>query len=329
MKCDNPISITLTKEKSEKHGINTVPVPCGRCLPCKNKRVAQWTIRLKKELEVSTSAYFITLTYDTLHVPIIQGSKPMTLLKNSQQSGTIIGEKELDRSLQGFFKRLRYYESEKNAIFRPDSKDIEQKKSIKYYACGEYGSKGEKKKAGGRPHYHGILFNVSDYRSINKAWSTAVVKNGITVDYIPFGDVDIDPDVNEYNIRYVLKYINKENWNRFTPDDNRIKEFSLMSKGLGKNFINDSVESFYNRRLDINYVVDEGVKVAMPKYYRNKMFTEETKDDAVTIIKNNIEEEEKKREIKAKRMGINLDIQERNTKFVNQKLLNNSVKRKN
>lgn len=314
MKCDQPYSVKLDAEKSAKHGVNNVPVPCGKCIQCKKRRVAQWSFRLMKELEVSTSAYFITLTYDPLHVPITKNGF-MTLLKNTKQ------DKELkqieitdddeqakkilertDRSIQGFLKRLRYYESEFKLLYDTKTNRIKETKPLKYYAAGEYGS------ARKRPHAHIILFNLLDQSSIRKAWATAVMEKGVVIDYIPFGNVDIDPDVNSNNIDYTLKYICKQNHNKMHRNDDRIPEFALMSKGLGKNFITPSIETFYNRRLDINYTVhDNGYKIPMPKYYRDKMLTEETKEEAVNVIKRNVDQVREQKEKLAKVQGINLD----------------------
>lgn len=299
MKCDNPISIKLKPELSAKHGMNHAPVQCGKCYNCKQTRIAQWSFRLLKELEVADNAYFVTLTYDNQHVPITTGRYPMTLLKNSKQDlecrireGL---EERSDRSLQGFFKRLRYYERETKILFDYKVQKIYEKKPIKYYAAGEYGSKGERGGKGGRPHYHIILFNIVSATSIAKAWATAVVEKGITVDFVPFGSINIQCTVNSNNIEYTVKYICKEGRAGTGKLDNRVPEFSLMSKGLGKNFITDQIESFYNRRLDINFVVNEkGHKIPMPKYYVNKMMTDETKEDRVGIIKRQVEEAEAK-----------------------------------
>ena len=62
--CLTPISL-----KQERKNVS-FPVPCGKCPDCVKKRTSQWSFRLRKQAEVSTSAYFITLTYDTEHVPI-------------------------------------------------------------------------------------------------------------------------------------------------------------------------------------------------------------------------------------------------------------------
>lgn len=316
MKCDSPYTVTLTEETSGKNGINHAPVPCGKCYNCKVRRIAQWSFRLQKELEVSTSAYFVTLTYDNDHVPIVSGRYPMTLCKNSKQNAELAdSEGRTDRSLQAFFKRLRYYETENRLQFDRKNKKLQVRKPIKYYACGEYGHRRK------RSHYHIILFNVGYISSIRKAWATAIVEKGVTIDYIPFGSVDIQDDVNSTNIEYTLKYICKTDGKAGSMgNDNRIPEFSLMSKGLGKNFITPQIESFYNRRLDLAYVINEkGHKISMPKYYVNKMMTEETKEDRIGYIKRGMEEAEAKDKT--------TDQQKQAAKFVRQQKMQNYSKR--
>lgn len=316
--CDSPYNVKLTTEKSLKLGVNNIPVPCGRCLNCKQRRVAQWSIRLMKEMEISTSAYFVTLTYDPLHVPLTENGF-MTLCKNSKQSEALnkVGS-QTDRSLQGFIKRLRYYELEYKDLYDRKIKKVIERKNIKYYACGEYGSVRR------RPHYHLIIFNLSSVESIRKAWATADVRNGITVDWIPFGGYDIG-EVNNNTIDYCLKYIFKDNWNRMHKNDDRVKEFSLMSKGLGINFITPEIESFYNKRLDLNYTINQkGHKVPMPRYFRDKMMTEETKEDSMGIIKRAVELERDKEE---KRLGKNYDLIKQGGRIQRQLLQKNYSKR--
>ena len=71
---------------------------------------------------MSSSAYFVTLTYDNNHVPISEHGFP-TLCK---------------RDFQLFMKRLRFNTGVK----------------IKYYVAGEYGSTNH------RPHYHAVIFGA-------------------------------------------------------------------------------------------------------------------------------------------------------------------------
>lgn len=117
----------------------TIDLPCGKCIECKARRVSGWSFRLMKEAERSSSALFITLTYDELHVPLTKNNM-MTLFKPH---------------ITAFFKALRKLNHEK----------------IKYYVAGEYGEHTM------RPHYHIILFNAKE-ETIKKAWDKGEIHYG-------------------------------------------------------------------------------------------------------------------------------------------------------
>lgn len=217
--CDTPFMLKNT---------NTgVSVPCGKCPTCKARRASAWSFRLMQEEKVSTSAIFLTLTYDTSNVPIT--SKGYMSLRKSD--------------LQKFFKLLRYYSINK----------------IRYYAVGEYGGKTM------RPHYHIILFNAN-YHDIGKAWKIGSWHVG---------------DVTGSSIGYTLKYISKSGKIPLHANDDRIPEFSHMSKGLGANYCTDAMQSWHYDDLAnrLYCVTDDGKKISMPRYYKQKMFT---KLDATT-----------------------------------------------
>jgi len=238
-----------------------------------------------QEQKKSYSSYFVTLTYNTDYVPLTKRGQ-MTLVKTTEQYEALPQQhryEDKDISAQGFIKSLRYYQDERKRLGKIDLEQYKRSKltasgvftenAIKYYLAGEYGSKRF------RPHLHIILFNVISLDDIRSAWT--------------FGEVWID-EVNQNTVEYTLKYICKPPTDKKKGFDG-IPEFSLMSKGLGKNFMTSEIESFYNKRLDINYVVnDKGMKIAMPKYYVNKMMTEETKVDRIGYIKRGVEEMEAK-----------------------------------
>lgn len=239
MACATPHFVDNPLYPYDLSGKPQLPVPCGRCPDCKQKRTAQWVFRMKQEDKVSSSAYFVTLTYDTEFVPISPHGF-MTLQKSD---------------FQKYMKRLR----------KLHDKHIK----IKYYAVGEYGSKTR------RPHYHAIIFNA-DQKSIVDAWS---------VDGRPIGGVHVG-DVNGNSIAYTTKYINKpKRIPEFAADD-RVKEFSLMSKGIGKSFLTPQVRKFYKSDLSRNFVVlDGGLKISMPKYFVDKIFDEEEKVSRRSVIR--------------------------------------------
>lgn len=168
------------KDKMTKDEIH---VPCGRCPECVSRRISAWSFRLMQEDKNSLSANFITLTYDTKHVPISRN-----------------GFMSLDkRDLQLFFKRLRKNQNTKGNIYNTP---------IKYYAVGEYGG------TTNRPHYHLILFNAS-IELIQESWQKGQVHYGT---------------VSGASIGYTLKYMSKPSRIPMHKNDDRIPEFSLMSK---------------------------------------------------------------------------------------------------
>lgn len=136
--------------------------------------------------------------------------------------------------LQLFFKRLR----------------MNYGNPIKYFACGEYGDTTE------RPHYHSIIFGISntqqDQDLIQKTW--------------PYGFTSVGYASPE-SIRYTAQYIDK----KFSGDLAEIEYiqrgrepvFRIGSQGLGKRFLID----YRDRFLRDGYVSQFGVKHSLPRYY--------------------------------------------------------------
>ena len=63
--CLTPINLkkeTFTQKLRDTYHMQQVP--CGRCLECLKARVNSWFIRLLNEKNNSSTAWFITLTYD-------------------------------------------------------------------------------------------------------------------------------------------------------------------------------------------------------------------------------------------------------------------------
>ena len=84
---------------------NPVLVPCGQCIACRLNKARAWSIRCMHEARYHADNTFLTLTYDSDHLPA---------------SGSLVKS-----DLQKFFKRLR----KRGYLYR-------------YYACGEYGDVG-------------------------------------------------------------------------------------------------------------------------------------------------------------------------------------------
>lgn len=201
-------------------------LPCGKCYECRQARISGWVFRCYKELERSTSAHFVTLTYETDSIPI-----------------NLLGQKTLLKSdLQTFFKTLR----KKNET------------KLKYYACGEYGDQSE------RPHYHLILFNA-ETETIYQSWKK--------------GAIYIGESVTEASIAYTAKYITKNGKVPVNDNDKRLKEYSVMSKRLGDNYLTPQMIKWHKKDiLNRMYLPTKGGgKLPLPRYYKDKIYTKHQK----------------------------------------------------
>lgn len=205
--------------------INNQFFPCGHCLSCRISKAREWSARLLHELPYWDKAVFVTLTYSDEYLP---------------PNGTL-----RKRDLQNFFKRLRKYSNAK----------------IKYYACGEYGSKTK------RPHYHAIIFglgqNKVDIEFIKDAWRLCEWSN--FQEKKAFGSVTYD------SCRYVSDYIFKKYNGEKSVEEYTSKgleiPFKISSQGLGLRYcLADALNLSANNGFSLR-----GVKMGLPRYYVDKL----------------------------------------------------------
>ncbi len=251
MDCFKPVKIRLSDEVIQERRTRTdmpiawrmatfVYVPCGKCEACLSKRRSQWSSRLHFEAQSSSSAFFITLTYDDEHLP----------LKNVDSTLYPVVSK---RDVQLFLKRFR-------KLIYPFK--------IRYFAVSEYGPDNL------RPHYHMLIFNfpLELYGKLNDFLSTSW-SNGF---------IRVDP-VNTARINYVTSYCLDSS----TLPSYLDKNFMLCSRrpGIGSSFLdNTKYTNFVRSSLDgFVYLSDgnETHKVSMPRYYRDKLFTDIEKQQII------------------------------------------------
>lgn len=224
-------------------------VPCGKCNFClQNKRI-DWAIRMMEEEKVSKTAYFLTLTYDQEHIPLIteeveEGYYQVTPtlrydhLKNFNQS--------LKRKQKRFLKK-QYSEWK-----------------YRYFAVQEYGS------ITGRPHYHVAGFNIHPkildaIVNGNEVWGKGRIHVG---------------SVTEGSAAYVAKYmIDRTQWETEGKPNTWEKTKTVMSRnpGLGESYIGKNLE--WHRGKDIFnpedfriYMQNGNRKRRLPRYYKDKIF---------------------------------------------------------
>lgn len=130
-------------------------------------------------------------------------------------------------------------------------------KSIKHWCVTELGEKYD------RIHLHGIFFGQKSAKLIKKHWK--------------YGFSFIGQYCNSRSVNYMTKYMLKVDTKH--PE---FKQIVLSSKGIGSGYM-DRLDYLWQKQnyKNINvatYAFRNGTKMAMPKYYKNKIFTEKERE---------------------------------------------------
>ncbi|WNK13710.1 MAG: replication initiator protein [Microvirus sp.] len=188
-------------------------VQCRQCLPCRINRRRDWTMRLLLEKNTSPRSLWVTLTYAPAHLPTSYTDANGVVYSHS--SGVLNPS-----HLKDFFKRLRKY-------LPP--------RSLRYFACGEYGDKSW------RPHYHICLFGVgveaTDF--VRKAWSLPYSGGRSPLGLVHIGT--LTQQSAQYTCGYALKKMTSSKDDRL---EGRFPEFTRQSQGIGKFAVPVIVKSF-------------------------------------------------------------------------------------
>ncbi|QXP08367.1 MAG: replication initiator protein [Arizlama microvirus] len=239
MPCTRPIPGWFSREanSSGKHSIVFSPreaaldrrteVPCGKCDSCKLRHARDWAVRIVHETTLHPVNTFITLTYSDEHLPE----------KGSLQKA----------DFQKFMKRLR-------KMYAP--------RSIRYYYCGEYGSKL------GRPHYHAILFNwdFPDKYHWRDSNGNPCYRSPALEDLWPYGISEIG-SVTLQSAGYVARYTLKKHHGADAKFlyEGKLPEYTDMSRrsGIGKEWF----KKYWKDVFPDDFVILNGKKLGVPRYY--------------------------------------------------------------
>lgn len=151
---------------------------------------------------------------------------------------------------------------------------------LKYFMCGEYG------KEYGRPHYHAILFGYqfNDLEPLETSDSGFVVYSSAKADEVwGYGNVRIG-EVTYQSARYCAGYVNKKvtgdaaaaHYERISEFGEVVSiepEYSTQSNGIGKDF----ALQYAKQILDCDFIIHEGKKHRVPRYYTDLLLSEEQK----------------------------------------------------
>ncbi len=233
---------SITFKMSEAFRDLPVTVPCGTCIGCLTDRSQAWAIRCVHESKLYKQNSFVTLTYNDENLPLY---------------GSLV-----KKDFQQFIKNLR----QKIAPNR-----------FRYFHAGEYGN--EKN----RPHYHALLFNLDFmdrklYTENNgvKLYTSEFLHSVWKKGFCTVGDLTLKTAA--YTARYTIKkHSRTEEYYHIEGnilDESNIivhrlqQEYCTMSRrpGIGQKHF----EKYNNEIYPDDFVVSEGRKKSVPKYYDNQ-----------------------------------------------------------
>nr|WAE43517.1 MAG: replication initiator protein [Microviridae sp.] len=235
-----------------------VPVGCGRCIECKKAKQREWSVRLREEIKHTKGGKFITLTFTD--ESIAELSKEIKAEKGYAFDNAI-ATIAVRRWLERYRKK--------------------HKTSVRHWLVTELGHNGTE-----NIHLHGIVWfkNEEEFIKSDELWKYGMVlkghekKQGKITKYENY--------VNEETIGYITKYVSKMDY-----DHKEYNAIILTSAGIGRNYINrqDAKRNKYNEKNTKEYYTTEtGHKVSLPIYYRNKIYTEEEREQ---LWRNKMDEE--------------------------------------
>ena len=130
------------------------------------------------------------------------------------------------------------------------------KKSIRHWLITELG--------GGRYehiHVHGLIWTKENFEEVRKIWKYGFV--------FP-RDYQVQKNyVNSKSISYMIKYVTK-----FDNKHKNYKPIICTSNGIGNNYKVSPSEKNEDK-----YRTEKGYKLTMPIYYRNKIYTEDEREE--------------------------------------------------
>jgi hypothetical protein len=185
----------------------------------------------------------------------------MKVNKNGKFVTYTFSERELQKIDNKIDKRVKGYDRD-NAICTYAVRHYTErwrkkyKKTLRHWLVTELGSTNTE-----RIHMHGIVW-TNEVKDIEKIWK--------------YGKVYIGEYCSEKTVNYIVKYVNKV--------DEKHKEYTskiYTSKGIGKDYINreDSRRNKYKKgETKETYKTRHGTELALPIYYRNKIYSEEEKE---------------------------------------------------
>lgn len=215
-------------------------VPCGKCGFCLTNKRSQWAFRIQQEMKYQLRpGWFVTLTYDERHVQRVRRTGELSLRF---------------RDVQLFFKRLR-----------------RDKYYCKYVCVGEYGAETK------RPHYHMLLWTDCPVEKLESYWYWQY-KDGHREQMGKFHVGRLTMASAMYTLKYIMQPKVRDedvNLSHYEYEERREKTRAQFSRGIGLDYLSCAMYDYLTDDYEspVMVVVVDGRKVALPRYYKSKIYT--------------------------------------------------------
>lgn len=226
--------------------IKYVEVPCGQCKECREAKAREWSVRLYEEIKDWKFKYFVTFTFS-----------PKGLREICHKYRIKECNAAAKFALRHCLERYR--------------KD--HKKSLRHWFVTELGHEGTE-----RIHMHGLLFS-NEPLEFNYIQDELDKGKWVEWKYWKYGYIFVGNFVNGQSVNYVVKYMQKVD-----EDHKDYKTCVLASPGIGSRFIQHLIDTgnysytYRPRQSKDYYTLPNGTKVKLPTYYKNKLYSEEERE---------------------------------------------------
>lgn len=220
--------------------VTLVAIGCTKCIECLRKRANEWKVRLMEDVKRNTNAKFVTMTFS---------DESITSLSN-----------EIDGSIKGYDRD--------NAIATLGVRRFlerwrkKYKKSLRHWFVTEIGGQGTE-----NIHIHGLIWTNEETKTVAEKWQYGFIwpKESWTGNY-----------VNEQTVNYISKYLTKVD-----TKHKYYKPIILTSAGIGRGYEvtpEGRLNKYNGEDTKDTYKTRQGIKVALPIYYRNKIYTDDERE---------------------------------------------------
>lgn len=239
-----------------------VATGCGECMECRKQRARAWQLRLLEDIKKHKNGKFVTLTFSN------------EAFKKLMDEGEYHGIEGYRVDNQVAIRAVELFRERWRKLFGV---------SIRHWLVTELGHEGTE-----NIHLHGIVW-VDDWLKVKRRvpgvkkkvesmefW-TSVLAERWGFGYVWTGYEHLDNYVNNRTVNYIIKYVHK-----MDKDHPGFKGRVLTSQGIGKSYI-ESVDRernvFRGKDTKTTYKNEQGYEMAMPIYWRNKLYSEKQREE--------------------------------------------------